>query len=325
MAVFSISTIPTPDGWVAASSIQKGDLVFDHHGNPTPVINVQEYAPTECYEVTFEDGLTVQGDKHLTFMAQDRPWRNCFTRYKNYGEKKYHRGMSRPLIKLPVSDSIEIRNGSRLNYSVPNCLPVRYPTRTLPVPPYIFGVWFASLTPTGRLWVRDKPINKIQKVFRGYGHFIKTRKHKNGDVLFDIRPSVRDSFLFAGLSIPTSLPFYYLDGSVEQRIELLEGLIDGGLIKKYKGSNLYVAKEANYHLMRKLQGLIESLGIKTTLHTPYNSACYSLKFRTNDNFEHLHGENRRFVHKIEKIAPKQCTHIETDTQFLVGEGFIPVC
>ena len=175
------------------------------------------------------------------------------------------------------------------------------------------------------MWLRDKPLDKMQRIFRNYGHFIKTRKHKNGLTLFDIRPSVRDSFLFAGLNIPTSLPFYYLDGSVAQRIELLEGLIDGGFIKKYKNSNLYVAKNANYHLMRKIQGFVESLGVKTTLYTPEKTPTYTLKFRIKDDFSVLYGTNRRFVTKITKIPPKPCVHIETEGQFLVGEGYIPAC
>ena len=324
MGVLSSTLIPTPDGWTAAANIKKGDLVFDHLGQPTEVTKVQEYSTTECYSVTFEDGLTVEGDRHLAFMVQDRVWRNCLTRYKNYKTNRKRRPFKRPLIKLPVENA-ELRTGTRLNYSVPTCQPIQYASRTLPVPAYIFGVWFASLTPTNKMWVRDKPINKIQKIFRGYGHFIKTKRHKNGDHMFDIRPSVRDSFLFAGLDIPTTIPYYYLDGSVDQRVELLEGFIDGGLIKKYKGSNLYVSKDQNYHLMRKIQGLVESLGIKTTLHTPYDSACYTLKFRANLEFTDLYGTNRRFIHKIEKIAPKWCTHIETSSQFLVGEGFIPVC
>lgn len=325
MGVLSSSLVPTPDGWVMACEIQKGDLVFDPYGLPTTVTKVQDYTPTECYEVTFDDGLSVQGDKHLSFMAQDIVWRNCLTRYKNYKTNKPRRPFKRPLVKVTISEDLQLRKGVRLNYSVPNCLPIKYPTRTLPVPAYIFGVWFASLSPTGRLWVRDKPMDRIQRVFRGYGHFIKTKKHKNGDELFEIRPSVRDSFLFAGLPIPTSLPYYYLDGSFSQRAELLEGLIDGGLIKKYKNSNLYVANDANYHMLRKIQGLVESFGIKTTLHTPNNSRSYNLKFRSDPNFEHLYGLNRRYITRIDKIAPKQCTFIETDSQFLIGEGFIAVC
>jgi hypothetical protein len=326
MAITADTSIPTPFGWVAAKDLNVGDMMFDESGQPTIIKVIQHYTPAQCYEVEFDDGLTIQGDKHLTLHLQDRTWRNCLTRYMNYPATKKRRKFSRPLLKMPVSEITELRVGARLNYSVPNCLPVKYPSRDLPVPPYIFGIWFATLSPTGRHWIRKHhPINKMQRIFRSYGHFIKTRKHKNGDTLFDIRPSVRDSFLFAGVDIPTSLPFYYLDSGVSQRQELLEGLIDGGFIKKHKNSNLHVAQDANYHLMRKFQGLVESLGIKTALHTPYNTPSYTLKFRMDEDFTQLIGKNRRFCIGVQQIAPKNCIMIQTDTQFLVGEGFIPVC
>lgn len=329
MAITASTPIPTPSGWVAAESLSIGDTVFDHLGQPTVIKTIQHYTPANCYEIEFDDGLTVQGDKHLTLQLQDKKWRDRLGEYVNLKDRKMHRGMKRPLIRLTAEElhTTELRHkDGRISYSVPNCLPVQYPNRDLPVPAYVFGVWFATLSPTGRHWLREHhPINKMQRIFRGYGHFIKTRKHKNGDTLFDIRPSVRDSFLFAGVDIPTSLPFYYLDSGVSQRQELLEGLIDGGFIKKYKDSNLYVAQDANYHLMRKVQGLVESLGIKTALHTPYKTPSYALKFRMDKNFTQLIGKNRRFCIEVQQIAPKNCIMIQTDTQFLVGEGFIPVC
>ena len=325
MAITANTSVPTSTSWVKAGDLLDADILFDNEGKPVDIKTIQHYTPDQCYEIEFDDGLVVQGDKHLTLHLQDRIWRNCLTRYMNYPATKKRRGFSRPLVKLSVKDINPLRIGSRLNYSVPNSLPVQYAHRDLPVPPYVFGVWFGSLTPTGKLWARQKPINKMQRIFRAYGFFIKTSKHKNGDTMFDIRPSIRESFLFAGLNIPQSLPFYYLDGSVAQRMELLEGLIDSGFIVRYKNSNQYAAKNANYHLMRKVQGLVESLGVKTTLHTPSNSTSYTLKFRIKDDFSVLYGTNRRFIVKITEIPPQKCVHIDTDSQFLVGEGFIPVC
>lgn len=328
MALTADTSIPTPSGWVNISDLQAGDMVFDQQGQPVEVTLVQSYMPQECYEIEFDDGLTLVGDRNLTLHLQDRKWRNRVGESQRRQNRKFQRTMTRPLIQLTAQELSNVQlvdSNKRIVYSVPNCLPVEYPTRDLPVPPYIFGIWFGSLSPTGRHWLGDKPIEKMRRIFRGYGHFIKTRKHKNGFSMFDIRPSVRDSFLFAGLDIPVSIPFYYLDGSVSQRMELLDGLIDSGFIKKSKNSTLYTAKNANYKLLRKIQGLVESLGIKTAIHTPSNTPSYALKFRIKDDFSVLYGTNRRFVTKVQKIAPKNCILIQTNTQYLVGEGFIPAC
>jgi hypothetical protein len=335
MALTADTQIPTSEEWVRLDMLNKEHVVFDQLGQPVNINTIQHYTPTECYELEFDDGLSIQGDRNLVLMLQDKKWRDRLGESLRLKDRKMYRGMRRPLVRLTVEELYD--NGlhhkdGRLNYSVPNCLPVQYGHKDLPVPPYIFGIWFATLSPTGRHWLRDRPLDKMQRIFRTYGHFIKTRKHKNGDVLFDIRPSVRDSFLFAGVNIPTCLPFYYLDGDVDQRKELLQGFIDGGFIKKSKTTDLYTAKNANYKLMRKIQGLVESFGIKTVLHTPNKTMYYTLKFRTfqdfaqlNVNFPIIYGKNRRFVTKITKIPPKPCVHVDTGTQFLVGEGFISVC
>ena len=227
MALAATTKIPTSTNWVKMGDLLGEDILFDNLGNPTSIKTIQHYTPAECYEVEFDDGLTIQGDKHLTLHLQDRLWRCTFSKFKHYPRKQKMRGSKKPLQVMTVEELCGAalrRPDNRLEYSVPNCLPVKYAPRDLPVPPYVFGVWFATLSPTGRHWLRNQPFNKMQRIFRNYGHFIKTTKHKNGDTMFDIRPSMRESFLFAGVDIPTSLPFYYLDGSVEQRIELLNGL-----------------------------------------------------------------------------------------------------
>ena len=228
-----------------------------------------------------------------------------------------------------LSESDLVTKHGRMEYSVPNCLPVQYATRDLPVPPYVLGIWLSSVTPLGRMWLRDKPLNRMRARFRTQGFSIITRKHKNGLTLFDIRPSIRDSFLFAGHAIPTDLPIIYTDSSIEQRIELLEGFIDGGAIQRSKEGQTFVMREANYLYIRKIQGLVESLGIKTILSEPSQYLYYTLKFTTNLFFREEKPKKtrftRRFVKNVTKIDPKPCVHIETTNQILVGEGYIPVC
>lgn len=332
MAILASTPVPTANGWVQAKDLQQNDIVFDQDGQPQKILLVQEYVPRECYSVQLDDGLTIEGDSRLTLRLETRKYRNRISEYQNRPGTKYRKKFRRPLVERQVP---ELFNGpltkpdGRLEYSVPNCLPVQYATRDLPVPPYVFGIWIASVTPLGRMWLRDKPLNRMRSIFRRYGFSIVTRKHKNGLTLFDIRPSVRDSFLFAGIDIPKNLPNIYTDGSVEQRIELLEGLIDGGAVKRSQEGQTFVMREANYHYIRKVQGMVESLGIKTTLHTPSTYNYYTLKFITNLLFREEKPRKtkhtRRFVKNVVEIDPKPCVHIETPNQILVGEGYIPVC
>lgn len=332
MAILASTPIPTANGWVLARDLQQDDIVFDQDGCPQKVLLVQEYTPRACFSVELDDGLTLEGDSKLTLRLETRKYRNRVSEYQNRTATKYRKQFRRPLVERQAQ---ELHNNpltkpdGRLEYSVPNCLPVQYATRDLPVPPYVFGIWIACVTPRGRMWLRDKPLNRMRSIFRTYGFSIVTRKHKNGLILFDIRPSVRDSFLFAGHDIPKDLPVIYTDGSIEQRIELLKGLIDGGAIQNPKKGQTFIMREANYHYIRKVQGVVESLGIKTTLYTPSGYSYYTLKFNTsllfNDEKPKKSRFTRRFVKNVVQIDPKPCIHIETPNQILVGEGYIPVC
>lgn len=319
MAIDANTPIPTPLGWKIASEIQKGDYLFDHMGNQVEVKTVQQYTPTACFQVDLDDGLQIVGDKHLTLNLQDRHWRN---KLSARGKTKM-RLITKSVAELTDPSSLMV--GPRMLYSLPTCMPVKYPSKDLPVPPYIFAVWLACRTPLGRMWVRDRPIEKMKRIFRSYGFSIVTRKHKCGHMLFEIRPSVKDAFLFADAPIPTGIPLGYVESSVEQRIELLQGFIDAQRITYNKQKNHYRMRSSDYKFMRSMQGIIESLGMKTVLQTPSNSLSYTLQFKKHDNWEPVLGKMRRFVTSVTKIATKPCVHIETDTQFLVNEGFLPVC
>ena len=84
--------------------------------------------------------------------------------------------------------------------------------------------------------------------------------------------------------------------------------------------------------MRQVQGLVESLGIKTNLSYRQDANEYTLTFRSKILLmDHqvptkikVH-QARRYIEFIKKIEPQMCVHIETqgaDKSFLVEEGFI---
>jgi hypothetical protein len=321
MAITADTLIPTPGGWKPADQIALNDIVFDNLGNQVPVRAVQVFDSQTTYEVTFDDGLTLSGDKNMTLVMQDKVWRDKMSNNKKKTTKS--RFIIRKMEDLPVED-LRMPDKSRA-FSVPTCGAVQYNTKDLPVPPYVFAVWFACTTKLGRMWANKRPMEKIQKIFRGYGFFIRTKKAGNGNLRFDIRPSVRDSFLFAGADIPTTIPISYLESSVEQRIELLEGFCDAGKVRYNKARNKWECRTPDYALIRRIQGLVESLGMKTTLHSPFRDLYYTLSFNKNYDKTTPYGKMRRFIDKIEQKEGQKCVFIDTGTQFLAAEGFISVC
>ena len=326
MALLSTTPVPTSEGWKPASELSSKDIVFNQRGEPQPVLSTQGWVPEWCYVVHMSDGLTVTGDRRLKFPCQDKNWREHFCRWVNRKSERRPKKFKSALHEIEVQDLVrgDLKDArGRLEFSVGVTSPVRFPPVDLPVPPYVFGFWIGTRTATGRHWLRDKiNIKRVRARMRGHGYAVGQSKHKNGDTLLDIRPSVGVGFAMIGQTVPDNIPFSYLMSSPEQRFELLDGLIDAGDVTILKGGTHAWVKDASWLSVRRKQALLESLGFKTALHLPSKNLTFTLKF---DSDRTKLASGRRFLTKIEKVEPKMCVNVVCDEPFLAGEGFIAVC
>ena len=320
MGLVATTPIPTLNGWRRAIDLRPGDIIFDQAGCAQPVRSVQQYIPSTCYRVAFDDGLDLEGDTHMALPLQDKTYRDNLSRWiKNRG-KKYSKPLRSQQKLLQVNDLVKKEPET---WSVQVCEPVQYTWKDLPVPPYVMGIWLGSLRPSGRNLVGEMDFEKVKKRCRQHGFFLKTSRKVTPKSVFEFRPSVKETFLFAGADIPTTLPFSYIESSPEQRQELLEGLVDSNCYISWDThEKKYFIHEAHYPTIRRYQALVESLGCKTMLYTPQNSKTYRLGFRLDDKNGRL---KRRYIRKIKKIDPKQCVHVIADRPFLASEGFIAAC
>lgn len=320
MGLVATTPIPTLDGWRRAIDLRPGDLIFDQAGCAQPVRSVQQYIPSACYRVAFDDGLDLVGDAHMALPLQDKTYRDNLSRWVKNRGKKYSKPM-RAQPKIIAMD--ELVKGETKTWSIQVCEPVQYTWKDLPVPPYVMGVWLGSLRPSGLNLVGRMDVERVRKRCRRHGFFIKVGRSRHFKKMFEFRPSIKDTFLFAGADIPTTLPFSYIESSPEQRRELLEGLIDANSYVRWdEDEKKYCIYDAHYSTIRRYQALVESFGCKTMLYLPENTSNYRLAFRLDDKNGRL---KRRYVRKIKKIDPKQCVHVIADRPFLASEGFISVC
>ena len=72
MAILANQKVLTLDYWKAARNLQPGDYVFDKDGKIVQIKLVQEYRAQQCYEVMFNDYLSVAGDQHLGFLVEKK-------------------------------------------------------------------------------------------------------------------------------------------------------------------------------------------------------------------------------------------------------------
>lgn len=326
MAVLANTPIPTANGWKLASELSTNDIVFNPEGQPQPVLTIQSWIPAACYEVHFDDGLSITGDGHMGFQCQTKNWREHYCRWLRRKNRVRNRKFWYRLTHKTAKDLCGIDLKNRIGgyeYSIGNTKPVQYPRLDLPVPPYVYGLWVGSRSQVGNHWVqKGMDVNKLRAKLRNYGFTVVKKKYKKEMYKMEFRPSIPHAFASMRAVVPFEMPFYYIMGSADQREELLQGLIDAHDAKKTKIKSKYVINDPSWPSIRKKQGLLESLGVKTTLLTPSKSLSYQLFFHwKSDN----HTYTRRFITKVTKIEPKQCVHIVTEAPFLAAEGYLAVC
>lgn len=326
MTIKADTPILTASGWMLANSIRPGDIVFGQDGAPKPVTSVQAFDKGPTYEVLLDDGLTICGSANMRLAIEKLNAREIISK----GFKA--RADSMVLQDIMDSGLRVLKNKWYHKYSVPTTKPIQLPETDLPVPPFIVGVWFGKPRFSRQIFVPQEKLNDITKRFRQYGYAIKRVKRSHERIYLAVRPSVEVSFLTKYSEKQTNIPLEYLLGSVEQRLELLRGLV-------YNRPKSFNAKTSKYQyfswdfaFLRRVQGLVESLGIRTTMIKVPTGVPYRLYFRTdlpigpkNENTKSIVRHKRRFIKQITEIEPSERVYIEANGPFLAGEGFIAVC
>ena len=276
----TISTqLPTPSGWRTMGEIHPGDYVFGQDGKPSRVIAESEIFHKETYRVTFEDGAVVDTSGDHIWTVQTKRSRRCANDYlpgktRQVKRRKYRDGgWFETTTKEMFDDPCLIHRrsdgkGVEYKYRVPMSLPVEYPEKDLPIDPYTFGYWIGDGSSDGpEITVGLEDLREASNILESKGHTC-TIKHCHGkaykirlDGKGPGRPNPFKNALHDMLVLNNKhIPDIYLQGSIEQRYELLRGLMDtDGYVSK-AGQCQFVQKSEV--IVDQLIELCSSLGIK---------------------------------------------------------------
>lgn len=248
--------IPTPDGWVRISDLKIGDKVFDESGNVCRVIAVSEvWKNRPVYRVITDDGDEIIADEE-----HEWPARLCgkFISFKNHTTKVIARKRAkRAMIK---------RQGALV-----------LPEVALPIHPYVLGVWLGDgCSNHATITQSDEDINWMRQEIEKCGYLTSNRKTKATFGILGLQERLRS----AGMLNNKHIPKLYLRASREQRLKLLQGLID---------TDGYVSKEGqiefctvNEDLANGVSELVFSLGRKASIsigRALLNGKDYGKKYR----------------------------------------------
>lgn len=348
------TAIPCQSGWTTMGDLTEGDEVFSEDGSLTRVLAVTDVMiDRPCYQVSFSDGSSIVADAGHLWKTETLMSREASSKARSRGTTRLrgtdqtHKRAHFPALVTTemMAATVSARQGHALNHSIPTCDPLDMPAAELPIDPYILGVWLGDGHSAGaRLTCADPPI--IQRI-RGKGQPCWKGAGKYGWGLTGSTqvglPVLLVRLRLAGLLNNKHIPVEYLRASPDQRLELLQGLMDTDGSTTPNGVCEFSV--CNQRLARGVHELLVGLGIKVTwregpakLEGRVVGTRYRLCFQTSLPVFSLPRKARRmlptrtrrpflrYVVSVEPVesVPVRCIQVEHPSgMFLAGKACIP--
>lgn len=205
----------TPTGWRSIGDLAEGDEVVGADGLPTAVVGIYDRGVLPVYRVTFTDKSSVLCDA-------DHLWQV---------RSKKHRARGTHAV-LAVSD---LQNRKLLNadgsgrYEIPMVQPVWHEKADLSIAPYLMGVVLANAGLTSKAVITTNDEAVIARVREESPH-LEVREHAPASArrwyIPGLMALLRTWGLMGKKSATKFIPREYLHASVDQRLALLQGLMD---------------------------------------------------------------------------------------------------
>jgi len=244
--------IPTPSGWTTMGALAEGDRVFDERGEICSVTAVFDVNPSSAFRLTFSDGTQIDacGDHQWTTWTSAERKAFCRSPYEDTSrypqawpawrlkrscggaEPKTYPDSPGPRVRTTTEIAETLEEGRGKNHAIPTCGSLRLPSRSLPVDPYVLGAWLGDgASANNEITIGDRDAKRMLSILSRCGCRIGTRRpHKDGAAGADrgslFPRSLRTTLREIGVLFDKHVPAAYLRASPEQRLALLQGLMD---------------------------------------------------------------------------------------------------
>ena len=347
--------IPTPNGWTRMGDIQPGDTVFDERGNTCTVTAVFPQGEKQTYIVEFDEGTKIiAGAEHqwITLTHLDRA--RIHRRKRNLDDWS---ARLMPTTTEQMARSLIHRRGALVEsmHSIPTAKPLHLPDKELPVDPYTLGLWL------GDGFSGEPAICCHQDDEHHYGKAVLSAEEnrrvrdRKGNVITATmagEPAPRMATRLKEMKVwkNKNIPREYLRASAEQRLKLLQGLMDTDGYTGRQGDAEFTSTSRK--LAEGVLALALSMGQKATMTegiATLNGVEVSPKYRVRftpdinvfslprkaDHLERflkrrtetpLTRMKQRYIRDIKKGEVKNTTCITVDSPsslFLAGREMVP--
>lgn len=337
------SKVLTPNGFVTMGSLNVGDKIISGTGNVSHIIGVYPQGVKDTYKVTFDDGSYTECCKEHLWTVQARDDRR---RARHGGKEKYRTVQLQDIMK-----NIKVECGKRLNYSVDYVKPIEFRLSTLPLDPYVLGVLLGdgSLT-SGNLSFTTVDGEMVQMVadrlpktdtlsWRGRMAYrickkdVAVRDCRGHMVKSETQKALIELGLLNHNSEQKFIPKQYLFASINDRWELLRGLLDTdgcalgnsieyctisnglseGIIELVHSLGGYASVTTKTGSYRKNGEVVNcSLVYRITIQFTSGSESPFGLSRKSENYNPKREVIKRFVSSVEYIGQQECQCIMID-------------
>lgn len=267
-------------GWVEHGDLEIGDVVFDETGTKTNVTNVMHWQDRPRYVVRFDDGTEITADENHLWAVYD------------YKEKR--RGNENLVVvdtKTLAETSVYGKAKKYTRYSVPTTEALDYgDDKNFIIDPYALGVWLGDgHAANARVSAHPDDVMEQMELMKSVGE--RCNLHANDPetgvsrfvVVGDGVPqgqyndgkmggrqhpmAFRERLKVLGLINAKRIPEEYMTASYQQRLALLQGLLDtDGYVDDRQGTIEFTqSSDEHEELARQAYELALGLGFKATI------------------------------------------------------------
>jgi hypothetical protein len=273
-AVSLDTTLHGVSGPILMSDVKIGDKLFDRFGKVCTVTYISPIQfGREVYKIQLDDGTVIKADA-------DHQW---------WVKQAGRTGLRIKTTQEMLNEGL--RYSTKWKWRIPLVKPLEYPEQDLPIHPYVLGVWLgdgSSDSPMITYHEKDravvdrcieiegsacKPINK-----KGTRVYIRTISGSNYPT------SLRSRLINLGVLNNKHIPDTYMRASIEQRRELLAGLVDtDGMASNKGGASVVQFFQSNEKLAYQVLQLVRSLGFKAYIkyrdRKPLENSPHNIKIK----------------------------------------------
>lgn len=201
----------TTEGWKRHGDLRPGMLVYGRDGRPKRVLAVTGSTEQDLFDVTFPEGRVLRATSgHL--------WSGRRSMHAGAGASGW-KDREMTLTTAEIAKITRMRVGRMRPFKVWAHDPIELPAADLPIDPYLLGFWLGDGRARGGV-IAKGVVDRDHLLT--LGHEIKSRENMCTVVVDGLTKALR----LAGLQDNKHIPEAYLKASSEQRLALLQGLMD---------------------------------------------------------------------------------------------------